>query len=72
MLLTIHLPGEHKDSIDCDLCPQQLDIRSVKYRLCLPLPHPVLPHLSQANWDDDLMQLRLTLRLSREYNLLNF
>ncbi|KAI5736030.1 hypothetical protein M8J77_025715 [Diaphorina citri] len=72
MLVTIQLPGEQRENVDCDLTTQHVDIRSIKYRLALPLPHPVLPHLCQATWDSDKSKLKLTLRLTREFDCVNF
>uniref|UniRef100_A0A8D8R4W6 Protein PIH1D3 n=2 Tax=Cacopsylla melanoneura TaxID=428564 RepID=A0A8D8R4W6_9HEMI len=72
MLLTVHLPNETRSTIDCDVTTQQVQLRSVHYRLSLPLPHAVLPHLCTATWDPDTEQLKLTLRLTREFDYVNF
>lgn len=72
MVVTVQLPGEQRDQVDCDLTPQHVDIRAIQYRLSLPLPHPILPHLCKATWDQDKCELKLTLRLTREFDYINF
>lgn len=68
----MNLEGEVKDDVDCHLTKEHLDIRSPRYRLSMPLPHPVDTESCTAEWDADHCKLTLNLTLNREYDYVNF
>ncbi|EDW19490.1 dynein axonemal assembly factor 6 [Drosophila mojavensis] len=74
LVLEIALPGEQMavDKMSLTLHEQELDLGTTLYRLKLPLPHPVDVDRCQAKFDRDLGRLRLTLRLRRELDYVNF
>ena len=72
MVVTINMKNENKQDVDCHISKQQLDIRSPKYRLSLPLPHPVDNDNCSAEWDIATDTLRVTLMLNRELDFINF
>lgn len=72
MVLTMDLKGEKKVDIDLHITKQHLDLRSPLYRLSLPLPHPINPDKSSAEWIDAKSVLTVHLTLDREYDFANF
>jgi len=73
MVVTIHLDGEQsRHVIDLSLAKTQLDVRSPLYRLCLHLPHPIDPETGNAVWNKENHTLVVTLRMVREFDLVNF
>ncbi|GFG30164.1 hypothetical protein Cfor_10151 [Coptotermes formosanus] len=70
MVVSVHLPGETRNQVDLEVTRQRLDVRSPRYRLSLPMPHPVDPDSSRAEWLDSL--LIVTLRMQREFDFINF
>lgn len=72
MVLTVDLKGEKKTDIDLNVTKQHLDLRSPLYRLSLPLPHPISPDRSSADWTDSKATLTVYLSLDREYDFVNF
>ncbi|KAH8269939.1 hypothetical protein KR018_000058 [Drosophila ironensis] len=74
IVLEILLPGEEMavDKMNLSLQEKELDLGTCLYRLRLPLPHPVDVDKCQAQFDSELRKLRLTLRLKRELDFVNF
>ncbi|XP_022211319.2 dynein assembly factor 6, axonemal [Drosophila obscura] len=74
LILDIHLPDEETtvDKMKLTLQETDLDLATVLYRLRLPLPHPVDVDRCQAKYSTELRKLRLTLRLRRELDYVNF
>ncbi|XP_072156203.1 dynein axonemal assembly factor 6 [Bemisia tabaci] len=72
MVLKIDMPGELSSEICCDVKKQHMDVRSPRYRLALPLPHPVHHKICKAQWNESTSQLIVTLYLDREYDFINF
>ncbi|KAH8269936.1 hypothetical protein KR018_000061 [Drosophila ironensis] len=74
LVLEILLPGEEMavDKMSLSLQEKELDLGTYLYRLRLPLPHAVDVDKCQAQFDSELKKLRLTLRLRRELDYVNF
>ncbi|XP_064610175.1 dynein axonemal assembly factor 6-like [Liolophura sinensis] len=72
MVVKIHLPGAKIADVQLDVKTKFLDCRSSKFKLGLHLPHPVDSKSSKAQWDGKKEELCVTLRLMREYDMLNF
>lgn len=74
MYVEILLPNESVsiDRMALDVSAYEVDLRTPIYRLKLPLVQPIDPDRSKANWDNDKKILRLTLRMKREYDFINF
>jgi len=70
IVVSIQLPGETQNQVNLDVTRQRLDVRSSRYRLSLPMPHPVDPDSSRAEWLDSV--LIVTLRMQREFDFVNF
>ncbi|KAL1124128.1 hypothetical protein AAG570_001898 [Ranatra chinensis] len=71
MVISMFLKGDRQGDVDCHLGTMHLDIRSPRYRLSLPLPHPVDPDTSTAEWVTAESRLILTLTLNRELDFVN-
>ncbi|XP_017122921.1 dynein assembly factor 6, axonemal [Drosophila elegans] len=74
LILEISLPDEEMsaDKMSLSLQETELDLGTCLYRLRLPLPHPVDVDRCHAKYDSELKKLRLTLRLKRELDYVNF
>ncbi|KAF7996967.1 hypothetical protein HCN44_009109 [Aphidius gifuensis] len=72
LTLKVKLPGEDIDDIELSVETETIDIRSKRYRLHLPTPHPVDPNASSAKWHKDLSCLEINLRMTRELDKVNF
>ena len=74
MCLEILMPNEivSIDRMQLDVTPNEIDLRTPVYRLKLPLVQPTDPDRGKAHWDDQKKILRLTLRMKREYDFINF
>ncbi|XP_017040308.1 dynein axonemal assembly factor 6 [Drosophila ficusphila] len=74
LILEISLPDEEMaaDKMTLNLQETEVDLGTCLYRLRLPLPHPVDVDRCQAKYDTELKKLRLTLRLKRELDYVNF
>lgn len=74
MCLEILLPKETVsiDRMELDVSSNEIDLRTPIYRLKLPLIQPTDPDRGKASWDDKQKILRLTLRMKREYDFINF
>lgn len=74
MCLEILMPNEivNIDRMQLDVAPNEIDLRTPVYRLKLPLVQRTDPDRGKAHWDDQKKILRLTLRMKREYDFINF
>ncbi|EDV97327.1 dynein axonemal assembly factor 6 [Drosophila grimshawi] len=74
LVLEIALPDEQMDAdkMTLTLHEKEVDLGTALYRLKLPLPHSVDVDRCQAKYDKELGKLRLTLRLRRELDYVNF
>ncbi|KAH8235206.1 hypothetical protein KR032_010282 [Drosophila birchii] len=74
LIMEISLPDEAMtaDKMSLSLQETELDLGTCLYRLRLPLPHPVDVDRCQAKYDSEQRKLRLTLRLKRELDYVNF
>lgn len=74
MIIDIELPEETVgiDRMGLELLEDSVDLKTPVYRLKLNLPHKVAPAKSRAQFDIDNKILKLTLKLNREYDFVNF
>lgn len=74
MCVEILLPNEtvNIDRMELDVSSHEIDLRTPNYRLKLPLAQPIDPDRGKASWDNEKKILRLTLRMKREYDFINF
>lgn len=74
MFIEIKMPEETVKINDMDLkvLPEMIDLKTPVYRLKLTLPHKIDPNKSKAEYASDLKIMKLTLRLKREYDYINF
>ncbi|GAB1604530.1 protein PIH1D3-like [Argonauta hians] len=72
MIVKIQLPNTLKKDISLDVKPKFLDLRTPKYKLGLHLPYTIKENESQAEWDEEDSCLKVSLKLVREYDFLNF
>ncbi|XP_058804965.1 dynein axonemal assembly factor 6 [Phymastichus coffea] len=72
MSLLVRLPGEQRERVELSVEADVVDLRSPRYRLQLPTPHPVDPNGSSAKWHSDSECLEITLKLTRELDDVNF
>lgn len=74
MCLEILMPNETVsiDRMKLDVTPNEIDLQTPVYRLKLPLVQATDPDRGMARWDSKTKILRLTLRMKREYDFINF
>ncbi|XP_015519312.1 dynein axonemal assembly factor 6 [Neodiprion pinetum] len=72
LTVIVKLPGEPREKVELSVESELIDIRSPRYRLHLPTPHTTDPHNSTAKWHTDSSTLEITLKLTREMDLINF
>ncbi|XP_066597569.1 dynein axonemal assembly factor 6 [Prorops nasuta] len=70
--VSVKLPQEVREKVELSVNSDAIDIRSTRYRLHLPTPHPVEPNASSAKWHNETSTLEINLRLIRELDPLNF
>lgn len=68
----IKLPGVKYADVELDVKNKFLDCRTPNHKLGLHLPHPVDSKNGRAQWDADKETLTVTLRMTREYDFVNF
>lgn len=74
MIINIDLPDEtvNIDQMDLKVEAEVVNLQTPVYRLSLPLPHKVHPKKGRAEFDSDKKVLKLTMRLNRELDFVNF
>lgn len=74
MVIEIKLPEETVKiyGMDLSVLPEKIDLKTPIYRLKMDLPHKIDPNRSRAEYDSDKKVLKLTLRLKREFDFVNF
>ncbi|KAK9870432.1 hypothetical protein WA026_008002 [Henosepilachna vigintioctopunctata] len=72
MIIEVFLPRDKRQNIDLKVLNTQLKLISPHHVLDIPLPHPVDPQQGNAQWDGDEEKLIITLRMSREFDFVNF
>ncbi|XP_039255465.1 dynein axonemal assembly factor 6-like [Styela clava] len=72
LVIKIKLPDTKMKDVDLQVKEHVLDCRSDKYKLILPLPHPVDPDKGSAKFDSATHTLVVTLSMKREYDFINF
>jgi len=72
LLVSIKLPEVAFKDIDLQINKNDIIMTHSIYHLNLPLPHPVDPKQGKAEWDSSKEELKITLRMDREYDFLNF
>ncbi|XP_014485285.1 PREDICTED: protein PIH1D3 [Dinoponera quadriceps] len=68
----VKLPQETREKVELSVESEAIDVRSPRYRLHLPTPHPVDPNASSAKWHNDTFILEISLKLTRELDNINF
>lgn len=72
MVVTVQLPGQKMQNIDIKFRKDNLQVISPDFDLDLPLPQPIHPQKGHAKWDSDREVLIITLKMDREFDLVNF
>lgn len=74
MIIEIQLPDETVkiDQMDLSVECDKIHLQTPVYRLKMPLPHKVDPKKGRAAFDTDMKVLKLTLKMNREYDFVNF
>lgn len=74
MIVDIQLPDEtvNIDRMDLRVEVDSVHLQTPVYRLQLSLPHKVHPKKGRAEFDSDKKVLKLTLRMNRELDFVNF
>ncbi|KAI4464241.1 twister [Holotrichia oblita] len=72
MIITVNLPGEKRQNVDLKITCERLELVSPRFRLNIPLPHPVDPQKGNAQFDTAQEKLVITLVLRREFDYINF
>lgn len=74
MCVEISMPKEvvDIDRMQLDVKADEIDLQTPIYHLKLPLMQPIIPDRGKALWDKERKILRLTLRMKREYDFMNF
>lgn len=72
IVITVELPGEKRQNVDLKITRDKLDLTSPRFRLNIPLPHPVDPQQGTAEFDSAAENIKITLRMDREFDYVNF
>lgn len=74
MVIEIKLPEETVtiDQMDLKVEPADIRLETPVYKFSLNLPHSVDPKRSRAEYDVDTKVLKLTLKMNRELDFINF
>lgn len=70
--INVKLPASRFKDVNVDLTDKHLSVRSPKYKLGLHLPHPCDSKNGKAQWISDKDLLKITVRMKREYDFMNF
>lgn len=72
MVVKITLPNTKIGDVKLDVKKKFLDVRAPRYKLGLHLPHPCDHENGKAQWDGTKSLLIVTLRMTRDYDFMNF
>jgi dynein assembly factor 6, axonemal len=74
MIIEIFLPDETIgiDQMNLDVSENEVDLKTPNYRLKFSLPQKVFPSKGRAAYDVESRILKLTLRMNREFDFVNF
>jgi len=72
MVVKITLPNTKIGDVKLDVKKKFLDVRAPRYKLGLHLPHPCDHENGKAQWDGTKSLLTVTLRMTRDYDFMNF
>lgn len=74
MIVEIKLPEETAsiDQMDLTVEEEKVELKTSIYRLKLMLPHKISPQKGKAEFDSIKKSLKLTLRMNREFDFVNF
>ncbi|KAL3282018.1 hypothetical protein HHI36_005221 [Cryptolaemus montrouzieri] len=72
MLIDVWLPSDKRQNIDLKVMNTQLKLFSPNHFLDIPLPHPVNPQKGNAQWNNNEEKLTITLKIDREFDVVNF
>lgn len=74
LVLEIQLPDETVgiERMDLRVAEREIDLQTPVYRLKLPLVQPIDPDKGKAQYDTDKRCLMLRLKMSREFDFVNF
>jgi hypothetical protein len=74
MVVEIKMPDETAtiDQMDLSVEEEKVELKTSIYRLKLMLPHKVSPSKGKAEYDSTKKILKLTLRMNREHDFINF
>lgn len=74
MIVEIRIPDETVgiDQMDLGVEEDKIELKTPIYRLKLMLPHKVNPQKGRAEYDSTVKILKLTLRMNREFDFVNF
>lgn len=74
MIIQIYLKNETMriDEMDLTVLRDTIKLSTKLYKLNLNLPQPIQPDMGKAEYDVDKCVMKLTLKLNREYDFVNF
>lgn len=74
MVIKIYLPNETMriDEMELSVAINSIKLSTKLYKFNMTLPHPIDPDKGNASYDLDKNVLKLTLKLNREYDFVNF
>jgi dynein assembly factor 6, axonemal len=74
MIINIQLPDEQCsiEAMTLTVTKNEIDVQTPVYRLKIPLYQPVDPEKGKAEYNSEKKNLKLTLRLHRELDFINF
>lgn len=74
MIVEIRIPDETVgiDQMDLGVEEDKIELKTPIYRLKLMLPHKVHPQKGRAEYDSTKKILKLTVRMNRDYDFVNF
>jgi hypothetical protein len=74
MIVEVKIPDETVgiDQMDLTVEEDKIELKTPIYRLKLMLPHKVNPQKGRAEYDKERKILKLTVKMNREYDFVNF